>query len=433
MERNRAVALFIGVVVSIPLLVAYQMGVFPSMEEWIAATMQRMLVLPVDGVSMNVPLQYAFYTVMAFASAWIGLEVLSQWRRIAFMIGMSFLTVTLSAALAFNGVLFEPFSGIIAVVVACCIGMAASSGLSGVRRHLLRSFFVGRLTSDGFEKLAREVKPTDLTSRREVTVLTIRLLNYADLAAEMEASEFEACVSYFQKRASEMLVLNDGYLDSCNAQRVRGVFGFPMESEKHASEAAIAALAMNKSLVDLAKEIEERWKEKARFGLALASGSVVSGLYGYDDFQSFSVVGDAVGFSDRLCSLNTAYGSRILMDAKAYSKAKEALEVRPMEMVFVEREGKVSEVYEVLSIHGGLKEKAAKARDAFWQGVVQFRKGDLKESLKSFEKAKIEGEDDAPLEYFIEMVKKAQKDASPEGVEAKPSKGAKHARSLKTS
>lgn len=433
MERNRAVALFIGVVVSAALLVAYQMGIFPGMEEWIAGAMQRMLVLPAGGVRMSIPLQYAFYTVMAFSSAWIGLEVLSQWRRIAFMIGMSFLTITLSAALAFNGVLFEPFSGIIAVVVACSIGMAASSGLSGVRRHLLHSFFVGRLTSDRFETLAREVNPTDLTSRRDVTVLTVRLLNYADLAADMEASEFETCVSHFQEKASEMLVLNGGYLDACNAQRVRGVFGFPLAAEKHAVEASLAALAMSKLLVDLTKEVEERWDVKMKLGLAVASGSVVSGLYGFDDFQAFSVVGDAVGFSDRLCSLNTAYGSRILMDAKAYSLSKEALEVRPMEMVFVERENNVSEVYEILSASGELKEKVAKARDAFWQGVVQFRKGDLKESLKSFEKAKIEDRDDAPLDYFIELVKKAEKDSSPGGVETKPSKGAKHTRSLKTS
>ncbi len=433
MERNHAVALFVGVAVAAPLLVAYQMGVFPGMAEWYEGTLRRMLVLPGGGVSMSLPLQYFFYTAMAFASAWIGMEVLSQWRRIAFMIGVSFLTGTLSAALAFNGILFEPFSGIIAVVVACCIGMALSSGLSGVRRHLLRSFFVGRLTSDRFEKLAHDVKPVDLTSRREVTVLTVRLLNYAELAEDLEASEFEACVSHFQQRASELLVLNGGYLDACNAQRVRGVFGFPQASEKHATEAALGALAISKGLVDVAKEMEERWKETPEFGLATASGSVVSGLYGFDDFQTFSVVGSAVEFSDRLCSLNSAYGSRILMDAKAYSQAKEAVEVRPMEMVFVEREGKVSEVYEVLAAHGELKEKVARARDAFWQGVVQFRKGDLKESLASLEKARVKDREDAPLNYFIDMVKKAEKDASPGGVEDKPSKGAKHARSLKTS
>lgn len=431
MERNHAVALFVGVAVSLPLLIAYQAGVFPGMAEWYEGTLRRMLVLPEGGVSISLPLQYAYYTVMAFASAWIGMEVLSQWRRIAFMIGVSFLTGTLGAALAFNGILFEPFSGIIAVVVACSIGMALSSGLNGVRRHLLRSFFVGRLTSDQFETLARDVKPVDLTSRREVTILTVRLLNHAALAEEMETSDFEACVSHFQEKASALLVLSGGYLDASNAQRVRGLFGFPLNSEQHAGNAAEAALEVDGGLADVAKEMQERWKVEPRLGLALASGEVVSGLYGHDDFQAFSVVGDAVGFSDRLCTLNSAYGSRILMDAKAYAKAKEAVEVRPMEMVYLEREGKVSEVYEILAASGGLKDKEAKARDAFWQGVVQFRKGDLKESLKSLEKAKVEGRDDAPLEYFIELVKKAQKDASPGGAEDKPSKGAKHARSLK--
>jgi hypothetical protein len=59
---------------------------------------------------------------------------------------------------------------------------------------------------------------------------------------------------------------------------------------------------------------------------------------------------------------------------------------------------------------GTLSEQDSRARDAFWQGVVQYRKGDLKQALASFQSATVEDREDAPLKYFTERVEAALKE-----------------------
>ena len=85
-----------------------------------------------------------------------------------------------------------------------------------------------------------------------------------------------------------------------------------------------------------------------------------------------------------------------------------------MEMVSAAGSTQMSEVYELLGEKGTLAEPEIRARDAFWQGVVQYRKGELKQALESFNNAAIEGREDAPLKYFMERVELALKEkASP--------------------
>ena len=123
MNRNRAAVLFIGVLVSAPLLALYHFGVFPEAAKWISARLPNLLVLPEAKLHHALPLQYAFYTLLAFSSAWLGMELEAAWKKYLYLLGLSFLTLLLTPILALNGLLFEPFSGILAASFAMLIGV----------------------------------------------------------------------------------------------------------------------------------------------------------------------------------------------------------------------------------------------------------------------------------------------------------------------
>jgi len=123
MNRNRAAVLFIGVLVSAPLLALYHFGVFPESAKWISGRLPNLLVLPEAKLHHALPLQYAFYTLLAFSSAWLGMELEAAWKKYLYLLGLSFLTLLLTPILALNGVLFEPFSGILAASFAMLIGV----------------------------------------------------------------------------------------------------------------------------------------------------------------------------------------------------------------------------------------------------------------------------------------------------------------------
>ncbi|MFC5453332.1 adenylate/guanylate cyclase domain-containing protein [Prosthecobacter fluviatilis] len=425
MNRNHAAAMFIGVLVCIPLLATYQLGFFKATAEWFATLYARGFILPAGGLKQAVWLQYGYYTLMAFISAWVCVEMPSQWRRFAFLLGGTFLTATFGCIMAMSGVLFEPVSGALALWLAGIAGIAAGGSVNAYRCHVMRGYFVGRLSTRQFDELARQNNPAKMTGRREITSLTCRLLNLAELSTGIEAPQFEELATHFQRSISEFLVGHGAYLDDCNARQVRVFFGFPLSDESHAAHAVQVAVLLRPHLETVAREIELRFGKKAQIGVAVSSGPVLCGLFGVSHFESFSAVGEVVDFAAQLCGLNAEYGSKVLLSAKTYALAKEESEVRPMEMISTAGSTQMTEVYELLAAKGGLPEPEARVRDAFWQGVVQYRKGELKQAQESFRIAVIEGREDAPLKYFMERVELALKEKSSSSKEVP-----KHARTL---
>jgi len=133
MDRNRtSTVLFIGILICLPMLALYHLNVFPQAAQWIAERLPRYLVLPAEDVQISLPLQYSFYTLVAFSSAWLGLELPRVWQKYLYLLALSFLTCLLTPLLALNGVLFEPFSGVIASVFAGLLGVMLSDSSSTI-------------------------------------------------------------------------------------------------------------------------------------------------------------------------------------------------------------------------------------------------------------------------------------------------------------
>lgn len=427
MPGKRAAILIIGAAVCGVVLLLHSIGLFREASMWLERVYRSVFVLPPEPLVRLVPLQYAFHTFMAFASAWICAEMSRRSRKFGYILGASFLTLMLSPALAFNGLMFEPFSGLAAIIAAGMLGMAVSDTEKGSRQHSLRRFFAGRISEDCFHQLVTMKEPPALTGRRELTVLTCRVLNYTDLGSELSPVEMEKLSSSFLKAIAEFLVSKGAYLDSCNEDGVRVLFGFPLEDQAHAAAACKVAIELRQRLVNLATEMEGRWHKKPVLGTALASGEMTCGLFGYSEFQFYGAVGESLDFSQRLCGINVFYGSHVLLNARAFQLVKDAMELRPMEMVLAPNAQQISEVYELLAEKGSLSEDEVKARDAFWEGVVQLRKGDYKQALASFGKAKIEGRDDPPLAYFTERAESGDREDS-QAMDRKG--GARHVRLL---
>ncbi|MEN3940752.1 hypothetical protein WJU23_05615 [Prosthecobacter sp. SYSU 5D2] len=123
MDRHRVTFMFIGILVCVPMLALYQFGLFPDMARWLGEQLPRLVVVPEGGLKSSLLLQYGYYTVFAFLSAWLGLAMQAMWQKFAFLLGFSYLTLSLTVALAWSGVLFEPFSGLLAAWVACLVAL----------------------------------------------------------------------------------------------------------------------------------------------------------------------------------------------------------------------------------------------------------------------------------------------------------------------
>src|ERR1700712_2163163 len=155
MGRSWAASLLIGVLVSAALLALYHITeIFFFAALHTRDFYHTSFVLPPGNeLHFVLPAQYAYYTIMAFVSAWVCQELPRTFSRLAFIAGAIFLTFLLSPALAFAGIIFEPLSGSAAILISGLSGMILGASEPGQRRHKLMHFFVGRLSTEKFQQL----------------------------------------------------------------------------------------------------------------------------------------------------------------------------------------------------------------------------------------------------------------------------------------
>lgn len=426
MSSKRAAILIIGVLVCAPLLVLHHLGTFREVSDWLESLYRQVFILPRTDLQRVVPLQYMFYTFMAFFTAWVCSDLPRLSLKFSCMIASAFLTLLLSPALVLNGILFEPFSGVIAIFAAGLLGIVTSGSEKNLRSQLMRRWFVGRISEQKFDQLMASKEPPSLTVRRPVTAVTCQMLNSSELGTDLAPDKLEQLSRGFLSPVAEFLVSRGAYVDSCSGDGLRALFSFPIADEQHAVAACTAAIELLPTLSLLAREMETRLGKMPTFGIAIATGEATCGMFGSGELQCYSAIGSPMDLARQLCQLNLIYGSQILLDSRTYHLAQSAIEVRPMEMVFAAKSQSVGEIYELLAGKNGLSERESKARDAFWQGVVHLRKADYKSALESFQKACIEDRNDPPLAYFTERAEALSKDGSPPEIKG----GSRHARML---
>lgn len=415
----------IGVFVGAGLLALYQFtGLFFKGMIVTDAFVRRVLVLRSDPLQMHLPLQYGFYTLLAFAAAIVGVQVRGFVARVTFLLGAVLLALTMPGALALNGILFEPFSGAIAALLAGFCGMLYAFTDEGRNVQEMADWLDGRLSAKEFNHVVGTKEPFEVEAKREMTVLTCRVLNHAELGAELPPGEAAEMISAFMRRASAFLIEQGGYLDACNTEGVRVLYGLAVGDSGHALAACRAGLALEKHF----RQQPIQATAGARgvvFGIGMCTGPLATGMYDFGDDVQYSAVGEAVDTSRRLTSLNVVYGSHVLLSARTYHAVKDQVETRPMEMISAPKM-QISEVYELLGEKGQLSEEQSRARDAFWQGVVSLRKGAFKEAVGHLKRARVDGLEDAPLNYFLDRAEAGVLD----GKSAEVKTASKHVRAV---
>lgn len=404
MWRYVGVSIIVGLLVSTCVFVLYEIGFFlrPAAALW--KFYESSGIFPDGAGRGQVDLvQFVVFTGLALGVAWCVIDIPRTSLNATVAAGSLILVVGLSFTLALYGIYFEPFSGSLAIVSSFVLGAGYSRTRQGRRKRLLLAVLGSRISQDFLLKQLGSNGDLAESKKRAVSVLTCRIFNHPQLMEELEPEELVELTNLFLKDTVEHLMAKGGYVDESRPEGVRVFFGVN-PTANHAVQACKAALELHKRLGNLNAECERRWFQSLRYGIGVSSGTVTTGIFGSQREAFFSGVGTQIGFSRRLSTLNRHYGSSILIGAGCYFEAKKQLEVRPMEMVFIEEEDVMTEVYELLEEKGRLGDEHRKSRDAFWEGVIYYREGKYDLALEQFNAAGITGHEDAPRDYYIAKV-----------------------------
>lgn len=400
--RYFKVTLFIGFLASLAVASLYELGAFFQLDLALSGFLDRGAPVPLGDRAWQYPLLIFF----SFAIAWTTVDIPRMSLKIIVGAGALLEVFAASWILHLFGIFLSPFASATAIGFAFAGAMIYARTEGGMRKKIVSTIFGDRISKRTFEDLINSDLPLTFEGERtEATIIVCEIFNHDTLTESLPVNDYVALHNSFLKNAADFLVERGGYLDECDGESLRVVFGAPMPDSGHASTACESALTLCKRLDEVNRECFEVWKQMFDYRIGVNSGEVVVAAYGSGRVGNFSVAGEPVEFARRLCAANTVYGSRLLIGSETFNDAEPDIEVRPMELVqrYADNASR-EEVYELLALKHGLSEEEQQRRDLFWQGIVFYREGRWDEALSVFHSIRLPDGGDKPVEFYLRRI-----------------------------
>ena len=350
-------------------------------------------------------LQYLLILLFSFGIAWTTIDIPRMSLKAVVAAGAFLQVGGIVPVLNLEHIFFSPFPSLTAIMLSFAAALVYSRSEAGSRKRVMRQILGDRVSTKTFYALLNSSSPLNLEGeRRDLSILVCEIFNHDDLEASLSAPDYVALTNSFRRNAADFLVERGGYLDECDGESLRVIFGAPLADPDHVRTACEAALALTERLDEVNAECHGVWKQMFDFRIGVNSGEMVVAAYGSNRLGTFSVAGEPVEFARRLCRANLIYGSRILLGTNTFQTAEVHVEVRPMELIQRYDDGSREEIYELLALSNVLSFEDLERRDLFWQGVIYYREQLWDDALGLFHSARSSSGADGPVEFYIRRI-----------------------------
>ena len=162
---------------------------------------------------------------------------------------------------------------------------------------------------------------------KEVTVLFADVVGFSQLCETMQPREIADLLNRYFSAMTERIFEHEGTLDKFIGDCIMAVFGAPLASEDHPSNAACAALEMREALDLLNDPLPAA--SRVHFRVGLHSGVVVAGDIGSTHRTDYTVLGSTVNLAARLES-GVAQPGQIVISEATRQALDDRFETRPI-------------------------------------------------------------------------------------------------------
>jgi adenylate cyclase len=280
------------------------------------------------------------------------------------------LVVAFNVALWNAGLVLPLASALLMVAALYTLNMAYGYFIESRSKRLIAQRFREYVPPEVVARMERDPAKYDLPRNAELSILFCDVRGFTGISETLEP---EALREYINDYLTEMsMVIRGTYrgtLDKYIGDAIMAFWNAPVEDPRHARNAVLAALAMQRECKPLGARFVARGWPALSIGIGVNTGTVRVGDMGSRLRRAYTAIGDAVNVASRLESRTRGYGVGILV-ADATRRLVEDVVFREIDRVRVKGKAEAVTIYEPIGLES---EVGPQRRDeiALWHAALR--------------------------------------------------------------
>ncbi|HEV8428316.1 MAG TPA: adenylate/guanylate cyclase domain-containing protein [Pyrinomonadaceae bacterium] len=178
-----------------------------------------------------------------------------------------------------------------------------------------------------------------------ITILFADIRGFTRISEHAPPEKIVSLLNRYFSAMTDIIFAHGGTLDKYLGDGLMALFGAPTATPDDASNALNAAVAMQRRLLGINRELRDEGIPEIGVGMGLHTGEVVVGYIGSERRSEYTAIGDPVNTSSRLES--NARGGEILISDATAKAAHSRYKLKPREAIMVKNRQQPVNLWEV--------------------------------------------------------------------------------------
>jgi adenylate cyclase len=254
-------------------------------------------------------------------------------------------------------------------------------------REKVKSILGSMIDPTVVKEAMKDLQALKRGDEKVITAFFSDVAGFSTISEQLTSMDLASLLNEYLSAMTVILQTNFGVLDKYIGDAIVGIFGAPVDLDKHYYHAAKASLEMIYKLDDLKKywtknNLYSKEAQEMDVRIGLNTGLAKVGFMGTDNMGSFTMMGDTVNLAARLEAAGKDYGVNILVSEMIYNKINDSFFLRELDLVRVKGKNEPVKLYELISFQNNIPSNLKESTPIYEEAFKMYLKRDWEKAIK---------------------------------------------------